>query len=40
MLEAALPEGLVVEDAAGLLEKLKKELKVEISVRAITPVSL
>jgi len=40
MLEAALPEGLAVEDTAGLLEELKKELKVEISVRAITPVSL
>jgi len=40
MLEAALPEGLSIEDAEGLLEKLKKELKVEISVRAITPVSL
>ena len=40
MLEAALPEGLTIEDAEGLLEKLKKELKVEISVRVITPVSL
>jgi glycine cleavage system transcriptional repressor len=40
MLEAALPEGLTVEDAEGLLEKLKKELNVEISVRVITPVSL
>lgn len=40
MLEAALPEGVTVEDAAGLLEKLKKELKVEIGVRAITPVAL
>ena len=40
MLEAALPEGLTVEDAERLLEKLKKELNVEIGVRAITPVSL
>lgn len=40
MLEAALPEGLTVLDAEGLLEKLKKELNVEISVRVITPVSL
>ncbi len=40
MLEAALPEGVTVEDAAGLLEKLKKELNVEIGVRAITPVAL
>ena len=40
MLEAALPAGVTVEDAAGLLEKLKKELSVEIGVRAITPVAL
>jgi glycine cleavage system transcriptional repressor len=40
MLEAALPKGLTVLDAEGLLEKLKKELNVEISVRVITPVSL
>jgi glycine cleavage system transcriptional repressor len=40
MLEAALPGGLTVPDAEGLLEKLKKELNVEISVRVITPVSL
>ena len=40
MLEAALPEGVAVEDTAALLEELKKELKVEIAVRAITPVSL
>ncbi len=40
MLEAALPEGLTVSDAEGLLETLKKELNVEISVRVITPVSL
>jgi glycine cleavage system transcriptional repressor len=40
MLEAVLPAGLTVEDAERLLEKLKKELNVEIAVRAITPVSL
>ena len=40
ILEAALPGELTVEDATNLLEKLKKELSVEISVRPITAVSL
>jgi glycine cleavage system transcriptional repressor len=40
MLEAALPPGMSVDDASALLEKLKKELSVEIAVRLITPVSL
>jgi glycine cleavage system transcriptional repressor len=40
MLEAALPDGVTVEETEGLLEELKKELSVEISVRPITPVSL
>jgi glycine cleavage system transcriptional repressor len=40
MLEAVLPWGLSIEAARSLLEKLKKELNVEIAVRAITPVSL
>jgi glycine cleavage system transcriptional repressor len=40
MLEAALPEGLSVEEVSRLLESLKKELRVEIAVRLITPVSL
>jgi len=40
VLEAALPQDLTVDDASRLLEKLKKELSVEISVRLITPVSL
>jgi glycine cleavage system transcriptional repressor len=40
MLEAALPEGVTIEEAEGLLEKLRMELNVEISVRRITPVSL
>jgi glycine cleavage system transcriptional repressor len=40
MLEAVLPEGVEVEQVKELLEKLKKELNVEISVRSVTPVSL
>lgn len=40
MIEAVLPEGIGVEDVARMLEKLKKELNVEISVRSVTPVSL
>ena len=40
MLEAILPQGMSVDDASLLLESLRKELSVEISVRAITPVSL
>lgn len=40
MLEAVLPQDLSVEQASHLLENLKKELSVEISVRLITPVSL
>ncbi|KAF0216998.1 MAG: glycine cleavage system transcriptional [Geobacteraceae bacterium] len=40
MLEAILPAGMTVDDAERLLENLKKELNVEIGVRAITPVSL
>jgi glycine cleavage system transcriptional repressor len=40
MLEAALPAGFTIEKMEALLEKLKKELNVEISVRTITPVSL
>ncbi|MRR55911.1 MAG: amino acid-binding protein [Deltaproteobacteria bacterium] len=40
MLEAVLPEGIDVEEVSRLLEKLKKELKVEIGVRSVTPVSL
>lgn len=40
MLEAALPEGKTPEDLERLLEKLKKELNVEIGVRVVTPVSL
>ena len=40
MLEAILPDGMTVDDVERLLENLKKELDVEIGVRAITPVSL
>lgn len=40
VLEAALPGEMTVEDATNLLEKLKKELSVDISVRLITPVHL
>jgi glycine cleavage system transcriptional repressor len=40
MLEAILPTGMTVEDAAALLDNLKKELNVEIAIRPITPVSL
>jgi glycine cleavage system transcriptional repressor len=40
MLEAVLPEGVEIEDLEKMLEKLKKELNVEISVRSVTPVSL
>jgi glycine cleavage system transcriptional repressor len=40
MLEAALPEGETPETLAALLDKLKKELNVEIGVRVITPVTL
>jgi glycine cleavage system transcriptional repressor len=40
MLEAILPNGMRVDDVTQLLENLKKELNVEIGVRAITPVAL
>ncbi|MBJ6725700.1 glycine cleavage system protein R [Geomesophilobacter sediminis] len=40
ILEAALPEGMSVEEVTQLFAGLKQELKVEISVRLITPVAL
>lgn len=40
MLEAVLPDGVGVEELEKILEKLKEELNVEISVRSVTPVSL
>jgi glycine cleavage system transcriptional repressor len=40
MLEAELPGGIDISEIERMLEKLKKELDVEISVRSVTPVSL
>ncbi|WP_330220596.1 hypothetical protein [Syntrophotalea acetylenica] len=40
MIEAVLPPGFSFEDLAVLLDKLKKELLVDISLRSITPVEL
>lgn len=40
MLEAILPAGMTVEATSEMLEPLRRELHVEIGVRAITPVSL
>ncbi len=40
MLEATLPDGLTVDGVSDMLENLRKELNVEITVRSITPVSL
>jgi glycine cleavage system transcriptional repressor len=40
MLEAILPAGMSVDDTSALLEAMRKELDVEIGVRAISPVSL
>lgn len=40
MLEAILPAGMTVDATSQMLEPLRKELAVEIGVRAITPVSL
>lgn len=40
MLEAAIPEGQTPEGVEALLGDLKKELKVEIGVRIVTPVAL
>jgi|SRR5450631_2665184 len=39
MLEATVPDGQTPDDLSHLLENLKKELNVEISVRIVTPVS-
>ena len=38
MLEAALPEGLTIEDAKGLLEKLKKELLCANAAKRTLPI--
>jgi glycine cleavage system transcriptional repressor len=40
MIEAVLPPGFSFEDLAVLLDKLKQELLVDISLRSITPVEL
>lgn len=40
MIEAVLPAGLDIEDLSTVLNRLKKELQVDISVRTITPVEL
>jgi glycine cleavage system transcriptional repressor len=40
MLEATLPSGVTVEDVSHLLERLKTELNVEISVSPLATVSL
>lgn len=40
MLEAILPGGMSVDATSAMLEPLRRELQVEIGVRAITPVSL
>ena len=39
MLEVALPDGETPEGIEKLLEKLKKELNVEVGVRVVTPVA-
>ena len=39
MLEAYLPDGITVSDIEQLLAGLRTELKVEIGVRSITPVT-
>jgi len=40
MLEAVLPAGLGVDDLAQVMQGLRERLKVDISVRSITPVEL
>lgn len=40
MIEAVLNQGVEVEDVEGWVNGLKKELKVDISVRSITPMEL
>ena len=40
MIEAVLPTGLDIEELSAVLDRLKKELQVDISVRTITPVEL
>ncbi|MDO3377356.1 glycine cleavage system protein R [Geoalkalibacter halelectricus] len=40
MIEAVLPDHLSIEDLTQMLDHLKEELQVDISVRSITPVEL
>jgi glycine cleavage system transcriptional repressor len=40
MIEAVLPPGLSEEEIAGIMDGLKEEMQVDISVRSITPVEL
>jgi glycine cleavage system transcriptional repressor len=40
MIEAVLPPGVSEEEIAGIMNGLKEELQVDISVRSITPVEL
>ncbi len=40
MIEAVLPAGLDIEELSSVLNRLKKDLQVDISVRTITPVEL
>lgn len=40
MLEATLPEGMEPDEMKTIMDAIKDEMKVDISVRAITPVEL
>lgn len=40
MIEAVLTPGIEIEDVEGWMTKLKNEMKIDISVRSITPVEL
>jgi len=40
MCETALPENLDADDLKAMMEDLKEQLKVDISVRTVTPVEL
>ena len=40
MIEAVLPPGLSEEEIAGIMDGLKEEMQVDISVRSISPVEL
>ena len=40
MLEAVLPAGMEIDDISAIMNQLKAQLQVDISVRSITPVEL